>query len=147
VALRILGGTVFLSSFGEYKDFGKDFTPRGGLGEWIRSFLARGAYLWTKPVLESIILPHARVCAFLTAYGELMIGLGLVAGVGGSSSKSGVVNPPFEERKPKVRTEAEVCTSVARKIGEAPCDARCAPSTGFPETITCLALFKLRRVG
>jgi len=34
-----------------------------------------------KPVLENIILPHARVCTFLTAYGELMIGLGLVAGV------------------------------------------------------------------
>ena len=26
-------------------------------------------------------MPHAQVCAFLTAYGELMIGLGLVAGV------------------------------------------------------------------
>jgi uncharacterized membrane protein YphA (DoxX/SURF4 family) len=69
----------------------KDFTPRGGLDEWIRSFLAQGTYPWKKPVLESIILPHARVCAFLTAYGEPMIGLGLVAGVRGSNSKWAVV--------------------------------------------------------
>ncbi len=78
--LRILVGMFFVL-FGEYKVFGTDFTLHGGFEEWIRSFLAQGAYPWMKPVLESIILPHARVCAFLTAYGELMIGLGLVTGV------------------------------------------------------------------
>lgn len=40
-----------------------------------------GEYPWMKPVLEGIILPHARAWAFLTAYGELLIGLGLVVGV------------------------------------------------------------------
>jgi thiosulfate dehydrogenase [quinone] large subunit len=33
------------------------------------------------PVLRHIILPHAHLYAFLTAYGELLIGLGLVFGV------------------------------------------------------------------
>jgi thiosulfate dehydrogenase (quinone) large subunit len=78
--LRILVGMFFVL-FGEYKVFGTAFTLRGGFEEWIRSFLAQGAYPWMKPVLESIILPHAQICAFLTAYGELMIGLGLVVGL------------------------------------------------------------------
>ena len=79
--LRCASSLEFFVLFGEYKVFGTDFTLRGGFEEWIRSFLAQGVYPWMKPVLESIILPHARVCGFLTAYGELMIGLGLVAGV------------------------------------------------------------------
>lgn len=80
VTLRIVVG-VFFVLFGEYKVFGTDFTLHGGFEEWIRSFLAQGAYPWMRPVLESIILPHARLCASLTAYGELMIGSGLVVGV------------------------------------------------------------------
>lgn len=32
-------------------------------------------------MLQQVILPHARVCAFMTANSELMIGLGLVLGV------------------------------------------------------------------
>jgi len=78
--LRIAVGLFFVL-FGEYKVFGAGFTLHGGFEEWVRSFLAQGAYPWMKPVLGSIVLPHARVCAFLTAYGELMIGLGLVVGV------------------------------------------------------------------
>lgn len=78
--LRIVIGVFFLL-FGEYKVFGKDFTLGGGFEMWIRSFLAEGAYPWMKPVLENLALPHARLCAFSTAYGELLIGLGLVTGV------------------------------------------------------------------
>jgi uncharacterized membrane protein YphA (DoxX/SURF4 family) len=78
--LRIVVGCFFLL-FGQYKVFGSDFTLHGGFEQWIRSFIMQGAYPWMKPILEEIILPHARICAFLTAYGELMIGLGLVAGV------------------------------------------------------------------
>src|SRR5258708_6130849 len=78
--LRIIVG-VFFVLFGEYKVFGTAFTLHGGFEESIRSFLAHGAYPWMKPVLEDVILPHARICAFMTAYGELMIGVGLVVGV------------------------------------------------------------------
>lgn len=78
--LRIIVGIFFLL-FGEYKVFGTGFTLHGGFEEWIRSFIAQGAYPWMRAVLVSIVLPHARLCAFLTAYGELMIGLGLVVGV------------------------------------------------------------------
>ena len=78
--LRIIVGIFFLL-FGQYKVFGTNFTMHGGFEGWIRSFLAEGAYPWMKPVLLHWILPHARVCAFATAYGELLIGMGLVTGV------------------------------------------------------------------
>jgi thiosulfate dehydrogenase (quinone) large subunit len=78
--LRIFVGIFFLA-FGEYKVFGTEFTLHGGFEESIRSFLAQGTYPWMAPVLQQAVLPHARLCAFLTGYGELLIGLGLVCGV------------------------------------------------------------------
>ncbi|MFL6427068.1 MAG: DoxX family membrane protein [Acidobacteriaceae bacterium] len=78
--LRVLVGIFFLL-FGEYKVFGTEFTLHGGFEESIRSFLTQGTYPWMAPVLEHVVLPHARFCAFLTAYGELLIGLGLIFGV------------------------------------------------------------------
>jgi uncharacterized membrane protein YphA (DoxX/SURF4 family) len=78
--LRIFVGIFFLL-FGEYKVFGTEFTLHGGFEESIRNFLAQSAYPWMAPVLQNAVLPHARLCAFLTAYGELLIGLGLVFGV------------------------------------------------------------------
>ena len=79
-ALRIFVG-VFFFLFGEYKVFGTAFTLHGGFEEWIRGFLVQGAFPWMAPVLKHVVLPNARVCAFLTAYGELLIGLGLIFGV------------------------------------------------------------------
>lgn len=78
--LRVLVGIFFLL-FGEYKVFGTEFTLHGGFEESIRNFLAQGTYPWMAPVLQHVVLPHARFCAFLTAYGELLIGLGLIFGV------------------------------------------------------------------
>jgi thiosulfate dehydrogenase [quinone] large subunit len=78
--LRIIVGIFFLL-FGEYKVFGTEFTLHGGFEEEIRGFLVQGAYPWMVPVLQHAVLPYARICAFLTAYGELLIGLGLVCGV------------------------------------------------------------------
>lgn len=79
-ALRIFVG-IFFVLFGEYKVFGTGFTLHGEFEESIRGFLAQGAYPWMVPVLQHAVLPHARFCAFLTAYGELLIGFGLVFGV------------------------------------------------------------------
>jgi uncharacterized membrane protein YphA (DoxX/SURF4 family) len=50
------------------------------------AFLAQGTYPhdtypWMAPILRNVVLPHARVCAFLTGYGEFLIGLGLIFGV------------------------------------------------------------------
>jgi hypothetical protein len=43
------------------------------------AFLAQGTYPhdtypWMAPILRNVVLPHARVCAFLTGYGEFLIG-------------------------------------------------------------------------
>ncbi len=78
--LRIAVGTLFLI-FGEYKVFGTQFTLGGGFQFWIHRFLEQGAYPFMTGVLKNFVLPHATAIAFIVAYGELAIGLGLVLGV------------------------------------------------------------------
>lgn len=79
--LRIAVGVLFLI-FGEYKVFGTQFTLGGGFAGWIQRFLADGAaYPFMVPVLKGFVLSHQTALAFLVAYGELAIGLGLVAGL------------------------------------------------------------------
>jgi uncharacterized membrane protein YphA (DoxX/SURF4 family) len=78
--LRIGVGALFLI-FAEYKVFGTQFTLHGGFQFWINKFLAGGVYPFMEPVLRGFVLPHATLFAFLTAYGELAIGLALLLGV------------------------------------------------------------------
>ncbi|GAC1678222.1 MAG: hypothetical protein PVS2B2_15180 [Candidatus Acidiferrum sp.] len=78
--LRIGVGFLFLI-FGEYKVFGTQFTLGGGFQFWIHKFLEEGAYPFIAPVLRNFVLPPATWVAFLVAYGELSIGVGLVLGV------------------------------------------------------------------
>jgi len=42
--------------------------------------LVDGAYPFMAPILRGIVLPHARLMAFLVAYGELAIGIALTLG-------------------------------------------------------------------
>jgi thiosulfate dehydrogenase [quinone] large subunit len=79
-ALRIAVGVLFLI-FCQYKVFATQFTLGGGFQSWINHFLAEGAYPFMAPVLKTFVLPHATAIAFLVAYGELAIGLGLVCGL------------------------------------------------------------------
>ena len=78
--LRIGVGVLFLI-FAEYKVFGAQFTLHGGFQFWINKFLEGGAYPFMVPVLQGLVLPHATLFAFLTAYGELAIGLSLLTGI------------------------------------------------------------------
>jgi uncharacterized membrane protein YphA (DoxX/SURF4 family) len=78
--LRIAVGALFLI-FGQYKVFGTQFALGGGLQSWINRFLADGAYPFMVPVLQGFVLPHGTGIAFMVAYGELAIGLGLVLGL------------------------------------------------------------------
>jgi len=79
-ALRI-GVGVFFVIFGQYKVFGTQFTLGGGFRTYVDRFLQGGAYPFMVPVLRHFVLPVATPVAFLVAYGELAIGLGLVLGV------------------------------------------------------------------
>ena len=78
--LRIAVGLLFMI-FGEYKVFGTKFTLGGGFEYWINRFLSDGAYPFLVPALKNFVLPLAKPIAFLVAYGELAIGLGLVLGI------------------------------------------------------------------
>jgi uncharacterized membrane protein YphA (DoxX/SURF4 family) len=78
--LRIAVGALFLI-FGQYKVFGAQFTLGGGFQFWIHRFLEGGAYPFMLPVLQNFVLPNGTAIAFLVAYGELAIGLGLVFGI------------------------------------------------------------------
>lgn len=80
VSLRIAVGALFLI-FAQYKVFGTQFTMGGGFQFWIHRFLEQGAYPFMLGVLKNFVLPHATVIAFIVAYGELAIGMGLVLGV------------------------------------------------------------------
>jgi thiosulfate dehydrogenase (quinone) large subunit len=80
VMLRIVVGAFFIL-FGQYKVFGAEFTQHG-FAETIQGFLGQHAnYPFMAATLQHAVLPHARLCAYLTAYGELLIGLALVFGV------------------------------------------------------------------
>jgi thiosulfate dehydrogenase (quinone) large subunit len=80
VMLRIIVGAFFLL-FGQYKVFGTEFVQHG-FAATIQGFLTQhGNYPFMAAVLEHGVLPHARLCAYLAAYGELLIGLALVFGV------------------------------------------------------------------
>jgi thiosulfate dehydrogenase (quinone) large subunit len=79
--VRIGVGVLFLI-FGEYKVFGTQFTLGGGFAGWITRFIAtHSAYPFMVPVLQSFVLPYGTAIAFLVAYGELAIGVGLVTGI------------------------------------------------------------------
>jgi thiosulfate dehydrogenase [quinone] large subunit len=78
--LRFGVGILFLI-FAQYKVFGTAFTLHGGFQFWINKFLEGGVYPFMAPILRGFVLPHATVIAFLVAYGELAIGLGLTFGI------------------------------------------------------------------
>jgi len=78
--LRIGVGILFLI-FGQYKVFGTAFTLQGSFQYWINKFIEGGAYPFMAPILRGFVLPHATIIAFLVAYGELAIGLGLTLGL------------------------------------------------------------------
>ncbi len=78
--LRVAVGVLFLI-LAEYKVLGAEFTRGGGFQFWINSFLADGSYPFMVPILRDFVLPHAKLFAYLVAYGELAIALALVLGV------------------------------------------------------------------
>src|SRR5437867_12214704 len=80
LAMLRIGVGIFFLIFGQYKVFGTAFTLHGGFQFWINKFLEGGVYPFMAPVLRGFVLPRATAFAFLTAYGELAIGLGLVIG-------------------------------------------------------------------
>lgn len=79
--LRIAVG-VFFVIFGQYKVFGTQFTLHGGFEGYVNRWLEHGGtYPFMVGMLRDVVLAHAHVFAFAVAYGELLIGIGLVLGI------------------------------------------------------------------
>jgi uncharacterized membrane protein YphA (DoxX/SURF4 family) len=78
--LRIAIG-IFFVVFGQYKVFGSQFTSGGGFKSYIERYISGRAYPFIVPLLQNSILPHQKLFAYLVAYGEFAIGLGLVLGI------------------------------------------------------------------
>jgi uncharacterized membrane protein YphA (DoxX/SURF4 family) len=82
LAVLRVGVGIFFLIFGQYKVFGTQFALHGGFQFWINRFLDQGgAYPFMAPILRGFVLPHATPIAFLVAYGEFAIGLGLTFGI------------------------------------------------------------------
>jgi uncharacterized membrane protein YphA (DoxX/SURF4 family) len=82
LAVLRVGVGIFFLIFGQYKVFGTQFTLHGGFQFWINRFLDQGgAYPFMAPILRGFVLRHATPIAFLVAYGEFAIGLGLTFGI------------------------------------------------------------------
>lgn len=81
LASLCIGVGLLFFIFDEYKVFGTQFTLHGGFQFWINKFLEGGAYPFMPPMLRGFVLPYATPIAFLAAYGEFGIGLGLILGI------------------------------------------------------------------
>jgi uncharacterized membrane protein YphA (DoxX/SURF4 family) len=86
--LRISIGVLFLI-FAQYKIFGNNFIFGGGFEGWIHGFLRGGVYPFMKPVLQDVVLPHARFVALAVTYGELCIGVALTLGFMARTASAG----------------------------------------------------------
>ncbi len=77
--LRIAVGILFLI-LASYKVLGPEFA-HSGFASSIHLFLHKGAYPFMVPILQGLVLPHAKQLALLVGYGELCIGVALFFGL------------------------------------------------------------------
>jgi thiosulfate dehydrogenase [quinone] large subunit len=80
VAAVRIAASVFFLLFGEYKVAGPEFA-HGGFQSYLQDFIANGAVSFYRPVLSSIILPHAVFFGYVVGVVELFVGLSLLIGL------------------------------------------------------------------
>jgi thiosulfate dehydrogenase (quinone) large subunit len=78
-AVRIATSFFFLL-FGEYKVAGPGFA-HGGFQSYLQDYIANSAVSFYRPVLSSIILPHAVFFGYVVGIVELFIGISLLLGL------------------------------------------------------------------
>lgn len=72
--------SVFFLLFGEYKVAGPGFA-HGGFQTYLQDFIANSAVSFYRPVLSSVVLPHAVFLGYLVGVLELLIGVSLLFGL------------------------------------------------------------------
>ncbi len=73
---------VYTGDFFVYYGFGK--ISRGGFADGMEDFIngrLEGSYSFFRPFLESVVLPNKAVFGVMVSWGELLIGLALIAGL------------------------------------------------------------------
>lgn len=80
VAAVRIAASVFFLLFGEYKVAGPEFA-HSGFQSYLQDFIANGAVSFYRPVLSSIILPHAVFFGYVVGVVELFVGLSLLIGL------------------------------------------------------------------
>jgi uncharacterized membrane protein YphA (DoxX/SURF4 family) len=72
--------SVFFLLFGEYKVAGPGFA-HGGFQSYLQDYIANSAVSFYRPVLSSIILPHAVFFGYVVGIVELFVGISLLIGL------------------------------------------------------------------
>jgi uncharacterized membrane protein YphA (DoxX/SURF4 family) len=80
VAAVRIATSVFFLLFGEYKVAGPRFA-HGGFQGYLQDYIANSAVSFYRPVLSSIILPHAVFFGYVVGIVELFVGISLLIGL------------------------------------------------------------------
>ena len=72
--------SLFFLLFGEYKVAGPGFT-HGGFQTYLQGYIAQSATSFYRPVLSTLVLPHAVFFGYLVGVIELVIGASLLLGL------------------------------------------------------------------
>ena len=72
--------SVFFLLFGQYKLFGPGFA-HGGFQEYLRGYIEGSAVGFYRPILASVVLPHAVFLGYTVGAVEMFIGVSLLFGI------------------------------------------------------------------
>ena len=80
IALTRIATSTFFILFGQYKLFGTGFA-HGGFQQYLEGYIQGGAVEFYRPMLASIVLPHATFFGYAVGAVEMFIGLSLLFGL------------------------------------------------------------------
>ena len=80
IALTRISTSTFFILFGQYKLFGTGFA-HGGFQQYLEGYIQGGAVEFYRPMLASIVLPHATFFGYSVGAVEMFIGLSLLFGL------------------------------------------------------------------
>jgi uncharacterized membrane protein YphA (DoxX/SURF4 family) len=80
IAVVRIATAVFFLLFGQYKLFGPGFA-HGGFQQYLRGYIEGSAVGFYRPILASVVLPHAVFLGYTVGAVEMFIGISLLFGI------------------------------------------------------------------
>jgi uncharacterized membrane protein YphA (DoxX/SURF4 family) len=80
IAVVRMATAVFFILFGQYKLFGSGFA-HGGFEEYLHGYIQSSAVSLYRPILSSLVLPHAVFLGYVVGGVEMFIGVSLLLGI------------------------------------------------------------------